>query len=119
MRRFYGRVGWPVAAVGGRWQGVGMTIEVRPATCSTDVATIVGPKRPDANVCWCLSYRVASKENRELTGTARGERVRELVRQTPPPGVLAYDGDEVVGWAAVHPRADTSFATSRTHPPGR
>ena len=26
---------------------------------------------------------------------------------TPPPGVLAYDGEEVVGWAAVHPRADT------------
>ena len=37
-------------------------------------------------------------------------------REDPPPGVLAYDGDEVVGWAAVHPRADTSFARNRKIP---
>ena len=30
--------------------------------------------------------------------------------------MLAYQGDEVVGWAAVHPRADTSFATNRRIP---
>jgi GNAT superfamily N-acetyltransferase len=30
--------------------------------------------------------------------------------------VLAYDGDEVVGWAAIHRRADTSFATNRKIP---
>lgn len=93
-----------------------MAIEVRPATVFADVATMVGPKRPDANVCWCLSYRIPSKENVQLRGTDRGDLVKKLVRQTPPPGVLAYDGDEVVGWAAVHPRADTSFATSRRIP---
>jgi GNAT superfamily N-acetyltransferase len=92
-----------------------MTIEVRPATVFTDVATILGPKRPDANVCWCLSYRLPSTENSALRGTDRAEKVAELVR-TGPPGVLAYDGDQVVGWAAVHPRADTSFATSRKIP---
>jgi GNAT superfamily N-acetyltransferase len=94
-----------------------MAIEVRPATKFDDVKVMVGPKRPDASVCWCLSYRLtSSKENRELVGPARGERVRQLVRQDPPPGVLAYDGDEVVGWAAVHPRADTSFARNRKIP---
>lgn len=94
-----------------------MAIEVRPATRFEDVKTMVGPKRPDASVCWCLSYRLlSSKENRELVGPARGERVLELVHQDPPPGVLAYDGDEVVGWAAVHPRADTSFAKNRKIP---
>ena len=94
-----------------------MAIEVRPATTFEDVKTMVGPKRPDASVCWCLSYRLlSSKENRELVGPARGERVLELVNQDPPPGVLAYDGDEVVGWAAVHPRADTSFAKNRKIP---
>jgi GNAT superfamily N-acetyltransferase len=30
--------------------------------------------------------------------------------------VLAYDGDEVVGWAAIHPRAGTAFATNRKIP---
>lgn len=93
-----------------------MAIEVRPAVRFEDVATMVGPKRPDANVCWCLSYRLPSKEHLALRGQARGERVRELVAQDPPPGVLAYDGDTVVGWAAVHPRADTSFARNRKIP---
>ena len=93
-----------------------MAIEVRAATSFEDVATMVGPKRPDANVCWCLSYRIPSKENQALQGPARGERVRQLVREDPPPGVLAYDGDEVVGWAAVHPRADTTFARNRKIP---
>ncbi len=93
-----------------------MAIEVRPAGRFEDVATMVGPKRPDANVCWCLSYRIPSKENVALSGPARGERVRQLVQEDPPPGVLAYDGDEVVGWAAIHPRADTTFARNRKIP---
>ena len=92
-----------------------MAIEVVPAKRFADVKTMVGPKRPDANVCWCLSYRVPSKENLSLRGAARGERVQALMKEGPP-GVLAYDGDEVVGWAAVHPRADTSFATNRRIP---
>lgn len=86
-----------------------------PAARFEDVATMVGPKRPDANVCWCLSYRVPGRVNRSLTGPARGDYVRELMAGGPP-GVLAYDGDEVVGWAAIHPRADTSFATNRRIP---
>ncbi|TFV65686.1 UNVERIFIED_ORG: GNAT family N-acetyltransferase [Bacillus sp. AZ43] len=93
-----------------------MAIEVRPASSFDDVATMVGPKRPDANVCWCLSYRVPSKENLALQGPARAERVRQLVAEDPPPGVLAYEDGEVVGWAAIHPRADTSFARNRKIP---
>ena len=95
---------------------VPMPIEVRPAVVFEDVATMVGPKRPGADVCWCLSYRLPSKEHLALHGTARGERVRELLAQDPPPGVLAYDGEDVVGWAGVHPRADTSFARNRRIP---
>jgi GNAT superfamily N-acetyltransferase len=90
-------------------------IEIRPATVFADVTTMVGPRRADADVCWCLSYRIPSKENVALHGPERGRKVRELMKQGPP-GVLAYDGEEVVGWAAVHPRADTSFATNRKIP---
>jgi GNAT superfamily N-acetyltransferase len=92
-----------------------MAIEVRPATVFEDVATMLGPKRPDANVCWCLTYRVPSKENLALRGPARGEKVAALMDQGPI-GVLAYDDDVVVGWAAVAPRAVTTFARSRTIP---
>lgn len=88
-----------------------MTFDVRPADVFEDVRQIIGPKRPDANVCWCLTYRIPSKLNRELRGPARGELVAELCEQDPPPGVLAYEGDTPVGWAGVAPRADlNSFA---------
>lgn len=98
-----------------------MTIDVRPATLDRfdDVATILGPKRPDANVCWCLSHRIDSRTNQSLTGPERGEYVRELCAGPVAPGVLAYAGDEldeVVGWAAVAPRAQLPFAKSRKIP---
>ncbi len=92
-----------------------MAIEVRPATVFEDVAALVGPKRPDANVCWCLSYRIPSRENLALRGPARGEKVAELMKHGPI-GVLAYDGDEVVGWAGVAPRIETTFARNRKIP---
>ncbi len=67
--------------------------DVRPADDFDDVAQVIGTKSPAANVCWCLSYRIPSKENRELTGPARGERVWELCSRDLAPGALAYDGD--------------------------
>ncbi|GIG53326.1 GNAT family N-acetyltransferase [Demequina activiva] len=93
-----------------------MGIEVRPATVFEDVAAVVGPKKPTSNVCFCLSYRIGSKENNALRGPERAERVRELCAQEPPPGVIAYGDGEPVGWAAVHPRAETSFARNRLIP---
>jgi GNAT superfamily N-acetyltransferase len=95
-----------------------VTVEIQPATADrfADVATIIGPRNPDANVCWCLSHRVDSRTNRELRGRARGAYVEELCRRPVAPGVLAYDGGEVVGWAAVAPRAELPFARSRLIP---
>lgn len=93
-----------------------MSIEVRPATVFDDVATLVGPKKPTSNVCFCLSYRIGSKENVALRGEARAARVRELCAQDPPPGVIAYLDGEPAGWAALHPRRETSFARNRLIP---
>jgi GNAT superfamily N-acetyltransferase len=93
-----------------------MAITVRPATEFADIETILGPKRPDANVCWCLSYRIPSSENTALRGPERAARVAALLEDGPI-GVLAYDDDdEVVGWAAVARRADTTFARNRKIP---
>ncbi len=95
-----------------------MSIEVRPATLERfdDVAVMLGPKKPDASVCWCLSHRVDSKTNRELIGPARGEYVRSLCAREVAPGVLAYEGSDVVGWAAVAPRAELPFERSTKIP---
>jgi GNAT superfamily N-acetyltransferase len=81
-----------------------------------DVATMLGPKKPGASVCWCLSHRLDSRTNNELVGPARGEYVRTLCGRDEGPGVLAYDDGEVAGWAAVAPRAELPFARSRKIP---
>jgi len=95
-----------------------VTIEVRAAGAERfdDVATMLGPKKPDATVCWCLSHRLDAKTNRSLMGPARGEYVRELCGRDVAPGVLAYDDGEVAGWAAVAPRSELPFARSRKIP---
>ncbi|WNB84582.1 GNAT family N-acetyltransferase [Cellulomonas sp. ATA003] len=95
-----------------------MSLEVVPATVQRfdDVATMLGPKKPTSSVCWCLSHRVDSRTNAALVGSARGEYVRELCERDVAPGVLAYDDGEVVGWAAVAPRADLPFERSPRYP---
>lgn len=95
-----------------------MTFDVRPAEVFDDVRQVIGPRRPDANVCWCLTYRLPSRENRELRGPARGQVVAELCQRDLPPGVLAYDEGVPVGWAGVAPRAElNSFARANSKIP--
>jgi len=94
-----------------------MAITVKPAHDFDDMATMFAPKKPESSVCWCLSWRLSSKENRELTGTARADKVRELCARSRAPGVLAYRDGEVAGWAGVAPRSELHpFATSRKIP---
>jgi GNAT superfamily N-acetyltransferase len=93
-----------------------VSFDVRPARSFADLATILGPKNPTSSVCWCLSHRVDANTNKSLVGPERGEYVRELALRPVAPGVLAYDGDTVVGWAAAAPRAELPFARSRKIP---
>ncbi len=95
-----------------------MSIVVRPATKArfADVTTMLGPKNPDSSVCWCLSHRVDWRTNRELAGPARGEYVRKLCGRKVAPGILAYSGTEVAGWAATAPRSELPFARSAKIP---
>ena len=95
-----------------------MSIVVLPATRTRfgDVAIMLGPKNPESSVCWCLSHRLDWKTNRALVGPARGEYVRKLCGRKVAPGVLAYDGAEVAGWAAVAPRAELPFERSTKIP---
>jgi GNAT superfamily N-acetyltransferase len=93
-----------------------VSVSVRPATSFADLATVIGPKNPQASVCWCLSHRLDSRTNKELVGPQRGEYVKKLTEQKVAPGVLAYDDTQVVGWAGVAPREQLSFARSRVIP---
>ena len=94
-----------------------MTIEVKPAHSFEDMSTMFAPKKPESSVCWCLSWRLPSKENRSLVGEQRAEKVRELCSRDLAPGVLAYRDGEVAGWAGIAPRAELApFANSRKIP---
>jgi GNAT superfamily N-acetyltransferase len=70
--------------------------------------------------CWCMYPRLTDAQARELKGSGsnRREAMSKLARRKRAPGLLAFDGDEPVGWVAVGPRGefpriDGSKATPR------
>lgn len=104
-------------SVGGVAHTVPMTITVRPATSFPDVCTLLAPRNRDSTNCFCLSYRVPHQQNAAMRGPARFDFVENLMAASELPiGVLAYDGDTVVGWAAIAPRTHTTYDRGRTIP---
>ncbi len=93
-----------------------MVIEVRPASSFADTTTLVGPKTEGANVCWCLTYRNRKTEGHERTGLTKAERMAALCDRELAPGVIVYEDDEPVAWAAVAPREHTTFAYNEKFP---
>lgn len=54
--------------------------------------------------CWCMFWRQTGRENRENWGERnRDAFARRVSEGDPAPGLLAYDGDEPIGWVAVAP----------------
>jgi GNAT superfamily N-acetyltransferase len=93
------------------------TVEVRPATSELwpDVVTMLGG---DLDVgCWCQAWR-GRDEIAKAAGETRPETLRRQIENDfPPPGYLAYIGEEVVGWAGVGVRTRTPrLMNSRTIP---
>lgn len=65
--------------------------------------------------CWCTPYRFAAARNLDSAGKKR--RMRALVNEGTPIGVLAYDGDVPIGWCSVAPRETYGrLERSRTMP---
>ncbi len=61
---------------------------------------------PDTHFCWCIFWRVRSKEFSEATPAANRERLRALVEEGPPPGLVAFEGDRAIGWVGLAPRPE-------------
>lgn len=74
----------------------------------SDVETIFGAGG-DPTTCWCQWFKrsmsVVGNESREACETAFRAQVDA---RNPSPGILAYLGDEPVGWCAVEPRTSYS-----------
>ena len=96
-----------------------MSFDVRPATEQRfdDVAVILAPKRAGAQGCWCLSYRLSPRENEQLVGAeARRRALEVLSAREHAPGVVAYDGDDPVGWAGIAPRSELDGFSPKRFP---
>ncbi len=57
--------------------------------------------------CWCIHWRVPRADYVAMRGADAKAFIRRRVRKGPPPGVLAFDGEDAVGWLQIGPRADT------------
>jgi GNAT superfamily N-acetyltransferase len=88
-----------------------MALEFRPLTPARipDLATLFD-QGGDPKWCWCAYFRVRGRDftnstgplNRKLLTTA----AKDGHRTGHAPGLLAYDGDTVVGWVSLGPRED-------------
>ena len=57
--------------------------------------------------CWCVHWRVPHADYVAMRGEAAKAFFKRRVKKGPPPGVLAFIGEEAVGWLQIGPRADT------------
>jgi hypothetical protein len=65
--------------------------------------------------CWCTAYRV--RDSRSLGRAEKKSHMDALVHDATPIGVLAYLGEEPVGWCSVAPRETyVRLERSRTIP---
>jgi GNAT superfamily N-acetyltransferase len=81
------------------------TLEIHPLTPDRwdDLVTLFD--RPgDPKGCWCMFYRVRSRDFERLWGKGARTAFRGVVTEGPPPGLLAYRDGVPVGWCAVAPR---------------
>lgn len=54
--------------------------------------------------CWCMFWRLARAEFSGQKGEGNRQAMKKLIESGETPGILAYLGDEPVGWCSVAPR---------------
>lgn len=68
-----------------------------------DLTTLFGDNGAQGG-CWCMWWRLPPKEYKQHAGATNRDAFERMVRLGPPPGLLAYCGQEVVGWCSFAPR---------------
>jgi len=71
--------------------------------------------------CWCMYPRWTEADMKEMRGPGlnlrRCDAMTKLARRRRAPGLLAFEGDEPVGWIAIAPRTELKrIETSRATP---
>jgi GNAT superfamily N-acetyltransferase len=83
-----------------------MQLSFRPLTLDlwTDFERLFGPNGACGG-CWCTFWKLRGKAYDENTGEPARQMQKSVVESGTIPGLLAFDGDEPVGWIAVEPRS--------------
>ena len=94
------------AEAGGTTRAASNTLVCQSLTAGrwADLVKLFGPRGACAG-CWCMWFRLPRAEFDRLRGDGTRRRLNALARSPLPPGLIAYRGDEPVGWCAVAPRA--------------
>ena len=58
--------------------------------------------RGGPHYCWCMLYR--HRLSQKMTKGEKREAMQAIVAAGTPVGLLAYDGEEPIGWCSVAPR---------------
>jgi GNAT superfamily N-acetyltransferase len=70
-----------------------------------DFVALFGP-RGACGGCWCMAWRLSSREFEAQKGDANRRAMQQLVKSKTAPGLLAYQGGVPVGWVSVAPRGE-------------
>jgi GNAT superfamily N-acetyltransferase len=54
--------------------------------------------------CWCMTWRLHTKEFNENKGEGNKKLLRKIVYSDERPGIIAYVNNEPAGWCAAAPR---------------
>lgn len=90
-----------------------LCFEALVPTLWSDLEALFG-SRGGCGGCWCMWWRSSGSQFERHKGAANHDAFRRRVVEGPPPGILAYAGQEPVGWCAVAPRSEyPRLASSR------
>ena len=87
-----------------------MSVQVQPATADRwdDLVTVFGRRGEDPSWCWCRLFLSSGPDESPSSGARPDNRRalrREITHAATPPGLIAYVGDQPVGWTRVGPRS--------------
>ncbi|HTS79117.1 MAG TPA: GNAT family N-acetyltransferase, partial [Myxococcaceae bacterium] len=68
-----------------------------------------------SNGCWCMYWRIGGAY-RDRGNEKNRAAFRSVVRNGPPPGLLALEGDRAVGWCQVTPRTALPYLDRSMRP---
>jgi GNAT superfamily N-acetyltransferase len=90
-------------------------VTVRPLTleCWPALEDLFG-RAGASNGCWCMYWRIGPRYHDRPRIENRDDR-RRLAASPRPPGLLAFDGEEAVGWCELAPRAELSWLGRTRH----